>query len=94
MTVVQRQIWWLGLFLLLLGTTVATLFWLPYRASLLHVVLPLLVVYGWVRFVFVIWKPLYREQVSPGWSVVLFFAGFGIFFMLGIVYRVASGHFE
>jgi hypothetical protein len=94
MTVVQRQIWWLGTFALLLSTTVATLFLLPYRASSLHVILPLLLTYGWVRFMVVIWKPLYREQVSPGCCVVMLFAAFGIFFMLGIVYRVAVGHVE
>jgi hypothetical protein len=94
MTVVQRQLWWLGWFLVLLVATVGTLFRLPYHASLLHVVVPLLLTYGWVRFVFTIWKPLYREEVTPGWSVTLFFAGFAIYFMLGMVYRVASGHIE
>ena len=37
---------------------------------------------------------LYREKVSPGWYVALLFAVFGIFFMLSIVYRVASGHVD
>ena len=94
MSLLQRQIWWLGWFGALLFATVGALFWLPFRASWPHVVVPLVVTYGWVRFLVVIWNPLYREQVSPGWSVTLLFAGFGIFFMLGIVYRVASGQFE
>jgi hypothetical protein len=94
MTIVQRQVWWLGSLALLLITTGVMVFWLPFRASVLHVVLPLVVVYGWVRFVTIIWKPLYREQVSPGWCVALLFAAFGIFHMLMIVYKVATGHFD
>lgn len=82
------------MFAILLFASVATLFWLPFPPSLLHVVLPLLVIYGWARFVVVIWQPLYREKVSPGWSVTLLFAGFGIFFMLTMVYRVSQGRFD
>ena len=91
MTVLQRQIWWFGSFAVLLFTTLVTIFRLPYRASLVHILLPLIITYGWVRFVIVIWKPLYREEVSPGWCVALLFAAFGVFFMLVIVYRVTSG---
>jgi hypothetical protein len=94
MTAVQRQIWWLGSFVLLLVATGGVFFWLPYRVSLLHVIVPVLLAYGWVRFVIVIWKPLYREQVSPGWSVALLFAAFGVFYMLMMVYKVVSGHFD
>ena len=94
MTLMQRQLWWLGLFAALLGATAAMVFWVPYRTSLFYAVVPLVLTYGWVRFVITIWKPLYRQDVSPGWSVTLFFAGFGVFFLFGIVYRVAIGYIE
>jgi hypothetical protein len=93
MTMVQRQIWWFGLFLVLLVGSGGLFFWLPHRVSVLHIVAPALLAYGWLRFILIIWKPLYKQEVSPGWCVTLLFAAFGIFFMLMSLYRVASDEF-
>ena len=81
--------WWLGFFALLLAATGGVFLGLPYELSIYHVALPLLIAYGWIRFLMVIWTPLYREEVSPGWSVALLFAAFGIFFLLGGAYKSA-----
>jgi len=43
---------------------------------------PILLAYAWIRFCIMIWKPLYRQEVSPGWSLGLLFAFFAVIFLL------------
>ena len=82
------------MFVVLLVASSGLFLWLPRRIPVLFVVVPALLGYGWVRFVVLIWKPVYKQEVSPGWSVTLLFAAFGIFFMLMALYRAACGELD
>jgi hypothetical protein len=45
---------------------------------------PLVLIYLWARFCIWIWKPLYRQEVSPGWCLALLFAFFSVVFLIQI----------
>ena len=87
MTVVQRQIVWfaylLPLFLVTLGVLTSVRYLAAVSALTLTTALsPLVLIYAWVRFCVAIWRPLYRQEVSPGWSLALLFAFFAVVFLI------------
>jgi hypothetical protein len=91
MTVVQRQFLWLAYALLLLLATlgVMTSAWHVVGLSGFTVVcalIPWVLAYGWIRLCMVIWKPLYRQDVSPGWCLALLFGFFAVIFLSRVGY--------
>jgi hypothetical protein len=83
----KRQILWLGcLLFLLLGTFCfpfhAVADWLRESSAPVVFAGSLLLAYAWIRFCIVLWKPLYHQEVSPGWVMVLPAALFAVIFLL------------
>lgn len=95
MTSVQRQIVWFVYVLFLLMATLGVLTSVRDVAAVSSltvdiVLFPLVLIYLWVRFCIWIWKPLYREEVSPGWSLALLFAFFAVVFLIQISYFIVQ----
>src|SRR6266481_341497 len=84
MSVVQRQFVWLMCLIVLLVATWISLpgssfLWRWGRAGVAGgFAFSLLLAYAWVRFCIVMWRPLYRHEVSPGWCVALLTAFFAV----------------
>ena len=87
MSVLQRQFVWFTCLVVLL---VATWFSIPGSSFVWRgnvgvagaLVFSLLLAYAWVKFCIVMWRPLYRHEVSPGWCVVLLTAFFAVVFQI------------
>ena len=95
MTSVQRQSVWFAYVLLLLIATLGVLISVRHVAaasalSVGIVLSPLILIYAWARFCVWIWKPLYRQEVSPGWCLALLFALFSVVFLIQISYFLAQ----
>ena len=91
LTSTQKQVLWLAYVLFLLMATLGLLTSVRHIAAVsgltVDVVLsPLILIYLWARFCIWIWKPLYRQEVSPGWSLALLFAFFSVVFLIQISY--------
>src|SRR5579859_1775479 len=91
MTNVQRQVVWLGYLLFLLLATLGVLTSVRHVAGVSGLTAglalsPLVLIYAWVRFCVWLWKPLSRQEVSPGWCLALLFAFFAVVFLVQIGY--------
>jgi hypothetical protein len=87
MTATRRQVAWFAylvlLFLVTLGVLTSVRDLAMVSALTVTVALsPLVLIYAWVRFCVTIWRPLYRQEVSPGWCLVLLFAFFAVIFLI------------
>jgi hypothetical protein len=91
MSIAHRQFLWLACVVSLLLATLGVLASARHLAGLSAFTVaftlgPLLLTYGWIRFCTVIWRPLYQQEVSPGWCLVLLFAFFAVIFLLNAGY--------
>jgi len=91
MTTAHRQIVWFVYLLFLLIATLGVLTSFRHVAAVSGLTVgallsPLVLVYAWVRFCVWLWKPLYRQEVSPGWCLALLFAFFAVVFLVQIGY--------
>ena len=98
MTTAHRQIVWFVYLFFLLIATLGVLTGVRHVAAVSGltvgtVLSPLVLVYAWVRFCVWLWKPLYRQEVSPGWCLALLFAFFAVVFLVQIGYFLVQDLF-